>query len=112
MMRDLPTAHELAGALGGKPIGNGQWMAKCPAHQERTGSLAIKDGYAGVLVHCFGGCSQDEVIQALADRGLWHDRRDREEDGEEARRKRQERDRKAAVDRLDYGGQKARQGRP
>jgi hypothetical protein len=52
-------------------------MAKCPSHTERTGSLSIKDGYAGVLVFCFGGCSQGEVIQALQDRGLWPQREER-----------------------------------
>ena len=55
MRQDLPSARELAHALGGKSIGRGQWMAKCPSHPERTGSLSIKEGYSGVLVHCFGG---------------------------------------------------------
>jgi hypothetical protein len=99
-MMDLPSASEIAHALGGKSIGRSQWMAKCPSHQERTGSLSIKDGYAGPLVYCFGGCAQSEVIQALVDRGLWP-KHDREADDEEARRKRQERDRKAAAARLD-----------
>ena len=110
-MSALPSAGELAAALGGRGIGRGQWMALCPSHTERTGSLSIKDGYAGVLVFCFGGCSQGEVIQALQDRGLWP-RYDREEDGAEARRKRQERDRKAAAARLDDEAQAPRQGRP
>ena len=64
--RTCLSARELAHALGGKSIGRGQWMAKCPSHQERTGSLSIKEGYSGPLVYCFGGCSQVEVIQALA----------------------------------------------
>jgi hypothetical protein len=82
--RDLLNAGDLAHALGGKSAGRGQWFAKCPAHQERTGSLSIKDDYAGVLVHCFAGCSQGEVIQALVDRGLWP-RYDREERKRELR---------------------------
>ena len=79
-------------------------------HTEHTGSLSIRDGHSGPLVHCFGGCPQRDVIAALQDLGLWP-RYDREEDGEEARRKRQERDRKAAAARLD-DGPGARQGRP
>lgn len=98
--RDLPTAHEIAHALEGRPNGHRQWMAKCPAHTERTGSLSIREGHSGPLVHCFGGCSQADVIAALQDLGIWP-RYDREQDREEARRQRQERDRKAATDRLD-----------
>lgn len=49
-------------------------MAKCPAHRERTGSLSITDMGAGhVRLHCFAGCSQKAVLDAL---GLvWRDLR-------------------------------------
>jgi putative DNA primase/helicase len=63
-------AADLAQALGGKRAGR-DYLAKCPAHDERTPSLAIRDGATGVLVHCFAGCSQCAVIDALAWRGLW-----------------------------------------
>jgi putative DNA primase/helicase len=63
-------AAELARALGGKRAGRDN-LAKCPAHAERTPSLAIRDGVTGVLVHCFAGCPQGAVIDALARRGLW-----------------------------------------
>jgi hypothetical protein len=47
-------------------------MAQCPAHKERTGSLSVSDGRDGkILVHCFGGCGQREVIDALREQGLW-----------------------------------------
>lgn len=62
---------EIARALGGKRSGRG-WMARCPAHEDRTPSLAISEGNdAQPLVHCFGGCSQDRVISALRELGLW-----------------------------------------
>ena len=49
-------------------------MANCIAHNERTPSLHISEGKGDVpLFHCFGGCSQDAVIDALRKRGLWHD---------------------------------------
>jgi len=96
----LPSAREIAVALGGKSIGRGEVMAKCPAHQERTPSLSIRDGHSGPLVFCFGGCSQAEVIAALQSLDQWP-RYDREEDDKKACRKCQERARKAAVDRLD-----------
>ena len=64
-------AEELARALGGKRYGRG-WLACCPAHEDRTPSLSICDGRAGdILVHCFAGCSQIDVIEALVVRGLW-----------------------------------------
>ncbi len=47
-------------------------MARCPAHQDRTPSLSVRDGErAALLVYCFAGCTQDAVIAALRERGLW-----------------------------------------
>jgi putative DNA primase/helicase len=66
----MTVAAELARALGGKRAGR-DYLAKCPAHDERTPSLAIRDGATGVLVHCFAGCPQGAVVDALARRGLW-----------------------------------------
>jgi hypothetical protein len=50
-------------------------MARCPAHADDKPSLAIKEAGDGrVLVYCHAGCSQDAVIDALRDRGMWPDR--------------------------------------
>lgn len=47
-------------------------MARCPAHDDHNPSLSISTGDEGrVLVHCYAGCSQDAVIDALKNRGLW-----------------------------------------
>nr|QIO37293.1 virulence-associated protein E [Bradyrhizobium sp. 1(2017)] len=47
-------------------------MCRCPAHEERIGSLSLGYGRDGiVLVHCFGGCDQQSVIEALKLLGLW-----------------------------------------
>ncbi len=69
-------AAELAEALGGKREGQkGEWKACCPAHDDRTPSLSICDGDNGkLLVHCHAGCSQDTVIAALREKGLWNGR--------------------------------------
>ena len=41
------------------------WMACCPAHADRSASLSIRETDQGtILVHCFAGCSVDEVIGA------------------------------------------------
>jgi rhodanese-related sulfurtransferase len=43
----------------------------CPAHDDRTPSLGIDDDDGRLLVHCWAGCSQEAVIRALRERGLW-----------------------------------------
>jgi hypothetical protein len=59
-------------ALDGKRSGDG-WRALCPAHDDTiTPSLSIKECDDGtILVHCFAGCKQEQVIDALRDLGLW-----------------------------------------
>ena len=65
------SAAELAHALGGRKGGSG-WTARCPAHDDRTPSLSIGESADGkILVKCFAGCEQAQVIDALRDRGLW-----------------------------------------
>ncbi len=65
------SAEAIAEALNGRRSGKG-WMARCPAHPDITPSLSINETPTGkVLVKCFGGCSQAEVIAALRHRGLW-----------------------------------------
>ncbi|HEX7113746.1 MAG TPA: hypothetical protein VF193_01330 [Steroidobacter sp.] len=51
---------------GVRSTGRGKWIAKCPAHADRTPSLSIREGDDGrVLVHCFGGCEAADVIGAV-----------------------------------------------
>ena len=65
------TAETIAKALGGRKAGGG-WTARCPAHDDRTPSLSIRDADDGkVLVRCHAGCDQERVIAALRARGLW-----------------------------------------
>src|SRR5690348_14131485 len=47
-------------------------MARCPAHDDHTPSLSIRDAADGhVLLKCHTGCSQNAVIAVLRHRGLW-----------------------------------------
>jgi len=65
------TAETIAKALGGHRAG-ATWMARCPAHDDSSPSLAISAGPNGkVLVRCHAGCDQRDVIAALIERGLW-----------------------------------------
>jgi putative DNA primase/helicase len=42
------------------------WLARCPAHDDRTPSLSISEGDNGcVLLHCHAGCTLEAVTAAL-----------------------------------------------
>jgi putative DNA primase/helicase len=45
--------------------GNGKWMACCPAHQDKSPSLAISETEDRVLVYCFAGCGAEDVMAAI-----------------------------------------------
>ena len=62
------TAEAIAKALGGRKAGGG-WTARCPAHDDHTPSLSIRDAdESKVLVRCHAGCDQEHVIAALRSR--------------------------------------------
>ena len=64
-------AETIARALGGRRAG-ATWMARCPAHDDRSPSLSIRAGNDGkVLVRCHAGCDQRDLIAVLQARGLW-----------------------------------------
>jgi hypothetical protein len=58
--------ERLLGSLSKVKGRKGSWTACCPAHPDKSPSLAIRmvdDGR--ILLHCFGGCSVHEVLGAL-----------------------------------------------
>ena len=67
------SVESLVAALHGRRSGRG-WIARCPAHQDRTPSLRITERDGKLLVHCFAGCPQGAVIDALKGCGLWPER--------------------------------------
>ena len=45
---------------------DGQYLACCPAHEDKSPSLSIKEVDGGrVLVYCFAGCSAAEVCASV-----------------------------------------------
>ena len=42
-----------------------QWLARCPAHPDRSPSLSVAEKDGRVLVHCFAGCAVDDVLEAV-----------------------------------------------
>jgi putative DNA primase/helicase len=65
------TAEAIAKVLGGRK-GGGGWTARCPAHDDPTPGLSIRDADDNkVLVHCHAGCDQQRVIAMPQALGLW-----------------------------------------
>jgi hypothetical protein len=47
-----------------KRNGNG-WMVRCPAHDDRNGSLSVGEGRDGrILLHCHAGCKVEAICEA------------------------------------------------
>ena len=67
----MSPAAKLARELRGRRRAGG-WIARCPAHRDRTPSLSITETADGrLLLHCFAGCSWRAIRDALEARSLW-----------------------------------------
>jgi hypothetical protein len=63
---DMDAHNFLARLEHVKRTGAGRYLAKCPAHSDRSPSLTVRvldDGR--ILVHCFSGCDVSAVVSAL-----------------------------------------------
>ena len=66
--------EQIARELSANRSGSVGWIARCPSHDDRKPSLTLALGLQGkILFHCHGGCSQNAVLSALRERGLWPD---------------------------------------
>lgn len=61
--------NDLLSKLSGVKQSSGRehWMARCPvpSHNDHNPSLSITQAPDKILLHCFGGCSQDDVLEAM-----------------------------------------------
>jgi hypothetical protein len=49
-----------------KQTAPGRWIARCPAHEDRSPSLSIRELDDGrLLLHDFGGCPTGDVLAAM-----------------------------------------------
>jgi hypothetical protein len=49
-----------------KKTGPNNWLACCPAHDDKNPSLTVATGdNGGIVVKCFPGCSFEEIISSL-----------------------------------------------
>lgn len=50
---------------GVRETGKDRWLAKCPAHDDRSPSLSIQNAGDRLLIHCFAGCDALDVVHAI-----------------------------------------------
>jgi hypothetical protein len=49
-----------------RSVGTGRWVARCPAHEDRSPSLSVRELDDGrVLLHDFAGCEVEAVLGAV-----------------------------------------------
>lgn len=49
-----------------RETGRGTWIACCPGHDDKNPSMTVRELDDGrVLVHCFAGCSVEEILNAV-----------------------------------------------
>jgi len=48
-----------------KKTGTDRYIARCPAHADKSPSLTIRFNDDKILLHCFGGCAVDAVVSAI-----------------------------------------------
>lgn len=62
----MSAAENLLSRLQGVKGRNGSWVARCPSHQDKSPSLAVRELDDGrVLLHCFAGCSTESVVSSV-----------------------------------------------
>jgi primase 1 len=60
------TVEEILPRLEGVKGGNGQYSARCPAHDDKRASLSVSTGEDGrILLHCHAGCTVPEILDAV-----------------------------------------------
>ncbi len=47
------------------PSGSGEYLARCPAHDDRQASLCVKEGDKGILLKCQAGCSAEMICSRI-----------------------------------------------
>ena len=51
---------------GVKQTAPNRWIARCPAHDDHSPSLSIRELADGrILIHCFPGCDPSDVLAAV-----------------------------------------------
>ncbi|MCF6096776.1 hypothetical protein L1766_07165 [Thermovorax subterraneus] len=48
-----------------RQTGPNKWVARCPAHPDRSPSLSIRLNGDRILVYCFAGCPANRIVEAV-----------------------------------------------
>lgn len=48
-----------------RPLKNGEYQARCPAHEDKTASLSIKESNEKIVMHCHAGCTVESICFKL-----------------------------------------------
>ncbi len=61
------TAYDRILALvhGVRDLGDGRAVFRCPAHDDKNPSVSATQFEGGVAIHCFAGCSAEDIVSAL-----------------------------------------------
>jgi hypothetical protein len=65
IVREYAIERVLPRLPGLKQTGPQTWMAKCPAHEDRTPSLSVRLAGDRVLLYCFAGCEVGDITAAI-----------------------------------------------
>lgn len=49
-----------------RKLGESKWIANCPGHDDKSPSMGIKLVDDRILIHCFSGCSVEEILSPLS----------------------------------------------
>lgn len=61
----MTTQALLARLEGVRSRGPRKWVARCPAHDDRSPSLSVSEVENKILAHCFGGCEPKTIVEAM-----------------------------------------------
>lgn len=62
----MTNVYDLLNRLNGVKKGQGeQWIARCPAHDDKNASLSVANGDKGIVLHCHAGCTTEQITAAL-----------------------------------------------
>lgn len=64
------SAERIARLIGGASCSGGWWRCRCPVHDSRGATLALRDGERGLIVKCHAGCERSKIIAELHRRGV------------------------------------------
>lgn len=63
---DSSAASRILSRLSGvRTVGEGKWIAQCPAHEDRSPSLSLRQLEDRLLIHDHAGCKPAAIVAAL-----------------------------------------------